>query len=295
MSRASSARERAGRVVEAVAAWDARQPRLPRPRFFYFDLAVVDQHGQSGPVDSALLAAEFGGGVRAVRNTLFVLDWLKPISLSRAWCVYEIAISLERPVTPRRSHRRHRRLLAMTAVEGDQRRDIDVAHPVAVREAEGLFIADVIGHPLEPSAGHGRFAGVDERHLPGLRLPLVDGHRVEGDVEGDVRHVEEVVGEILLDQIALVAAADHELVHAMGGIELHDMPEDRPAADLDHRLRLEVRFLRDPRSQAASENDCFHRGTGPGGEGNSGRCQRQDPSSSPTPFGQERDLRWQGP
>lgn len=176
--------------------------------------------------------------------------------------LHEIAISLERPVAPRGSHRRHRRLLAVTAVEGDQRRDIDVAHSVAVREAEGLFIADVVGHPLEPSAGHGRFAGVDERHLPGLRLTLVDRHRVEGDVEGDVGHVEEVVGEILLDQIALIAAADHEVVHAMGGIELHDVPENRPAADLDHRLRLEVGLFRDPSSQAASENDCFHRRRG---------------------------------
>ena len=43
-------------------------------------------------------------------------------------------------------------------------------------------------------------------------------------VERDIGHVQKIVGKIFLDEITLVAAADHEVIHAMSGIALHDMP-----------------------------------------------------------------------
>jgi hypothetical protein len=61
---------------------------------------------------------------------------------------------------------------------------------------------------------------------------------VVAQVEGHVGHVEEVVGEVLLDDVALVAEADHEVVEAVVAVDLHDVPQDRPLADLDHRLGL---------------------------------------------------------
>ena len=39
--------------------------------------------------------------------------------------------------------------------------------------------------------------------------------RVVAHVEGHVGHVQEVVGEVLLDHVALVAEADHEVVEAV--------------------------------------------------------------------------------
>ena len=50
--------------------------------------------------------------------------------------------------------------------------------------------------------------------------------------------MQEVVGEVFLDHVALVAAADHEVIDAVGGVDFHDVPENRLAADLDHRLGL---------------------------------------------------------
>src|SRR5262249_31719729 len=76
--------------------------------------------------------------------------------------------------------------------------------------------------------------------------------------ERDVRHVQRVVGEILLDEIALVAEADDEVVEAVGGVDLHDVPQDRPAADLDHRLRTEMRLFADARAHAAGEDHDLH-------------------------------------
>ena len=47
-----------------------------------------------------------------------------------------------------------------------------------------------------------------------------------------------VVGEEeLLDRLGLVAQAEDEVLVPPGGVVLHDVPEDRPAADRDHRLR----------------------------------------------------------
>ena len=49
----------------------------------------------------------------------------------------------------------------------------------------------------------------------GSALLLVHFHLVVGHVEGDIGHVQEVVGEVFLDHIALVAAANDEVVDAM--------------------------------------------------------------------------------
>ena len=83
-------------------------------------------------------------------------------------------------------------------------------------------------------------------------------HRIVGDVEGDIRHVQKVVGKVLLDDITFVAAADNKLVYFMEGVELHDMPENRLTADLDHGLGLDVGFLGNARPETTSEDDCLH-------------------------------------
>ena len=49
--------------------------------------------------------------------------------------------------------------------------------------------------------------------------------------------MQEVIGEILLDHMSLVAATDHEFIDAVSAVDLEDMPKDRLAADFHHRLR----------------------------------------------------------
>jgi len=70
--------------------------------------------------------------------------------------------------------------------------------------------------------------------------------------------VQEVVGKVLFDDIAFVAAADDKVVHTVGGVELHDMPEDWFASDFDHGLWLEVRLFGDAGAEASGEDYCFH-------------------------------------
>ncbi len=70
--------------------------------------------------------------------------------------------------------------------------------------------------------------------------------------------MQEIVREIFFDQVALVTTTDDEIVHAVSGINLHHVPQDGLAADLDHGLRLEVGLLGNTGPQTASKNDCLH-------------------------------------
>ena len=51
------------------------------------------------------------------------------------------------------------------------------------------------------------------------------------------------VEEILLLHLGLVAQAGRTR-EPVGGVDLHDVPQDRPVADLDHRLRPDGGLLR---------------------------------------------------
>src|SRR5205085_4975778 len=64
--------------------------------------------------------------------------------------------------------------------------------------------------------------------------------------------------KVLLDDVALIAQTDNEIGDSVRGIDLHDMPQDRISADLHHRLRAQMGFLRDPRAAPAREDDRLH-------------------------------------
>lgn len=87
-------------VLDAVRAWQMRQAEkgLEGPWFYYFDLAVVNQHGQKGTVGFEVLRSEFGDSVAACGRTLLVLRWAdsSELATSRAWCIFEVATSLEK-------------------------------------------------------------------------------------------------------------------------------------------------------------------------------------------------------
>ena len=78
-------------VLDAVAALEAREGTSA---FYYFDLLVVNQHGQGAVVPFEVLRDEFGRSVKAIGRTLLVLRWANPIPLQRAWCVFEMATTL---------------------------------------------------------------------------------------------------------------------------------------------------------------------------------------------------------
>src|SRR6185369_229865 len=83
---------------------------------------------------------------------------------------------------------------------------------------------------------------------------LVNLHGVLFEINGDVRRVQEVIGEILLDQITLVSKADDEIVYPVKRIGLHDVPEYRLPADFHHWLRAYRCLFAQPCAETTGKN-----------------------------------------
>ena len=83
-------------------------------------------------------------------------------------------------------------------------------------------------------------------------------HGVGGHVKSDITGMQKIVGEILLNNITLIATANDEIVDAEMAVDLQDVPKNRFAADLDHGLGAHASFLGDACTEAACENDRFH-------------------------------------
>ena len=116
----------------------------------------------------------------------------------------------------------------------------------------------MVRNPLQPPTCHRGLTGVDQRHAPRLGILVMYLHTVFGHVEGDIRHVQEVIGEVFLDHIALVTTADHEIGDTMSAIDFHNVPQDRTAADFDHGLGTQVAFFGNPRAQTTGKYHGFH-------------------------------------
>src|SRR6185503_12920294 len=66
--------------------------------------------------------------------------------------------------------------------------------------------------------------------------------------------------EVLLEHLALVAEREHEIAVTVMRVVFHDVPEDRPAPDVDERLGLELGLLAHARALTAAQNDDLHLG-----------------------------------
>jgi len=154
----------------------------------------------------------------------------------------------------RRADARDRGELAVLLVERDRLRHVDVRQAVTVGEQEVRRL-EVLRDAGEPRAGHRLGAGVhagDAPVAPG-RAVVVDpvrGRQVDREVGLHRREVEEVA----LDRVGHVAEAQDEVLVPVAGVERHDVPEDRLARDLDHRLGPTLGLLAEPRPLAAAQD-----------------------------------------
>ena len=67
-----------------------------------------------------------------------------------------------------------------------------------------------------------------------------------------------VVEEELLDDVGLVAEAQHEIAVTVLAVILHHVPQDRLMADRDHRLRDALGIFADARAEPAAEQNDLH-------------------------------------
>ena len=143
-------------------------------------------------------------------------------------------------------------------MEGNFGGDIDIGNSVAVGEAERLVWFEVLCDSFQAATCCCVFTGINQGYFPRFGFLLMYLHAIVLQVEGDVRCMEKVVCKVFFDDIAFVAAADDKVVDSVGGVELHDMPEDWLASDFDHGFWLEVRLFGDAGAEASCEDDCFH-------------------------------------
>src|SRR5271170_3146792 len=160
--------------------------------------------------------------------------------------------------TTGRLSRGHRREPPFLAVQINCGAHVDVADAVSVGQAEFSFFAEIGEDPLDAAANHRLVARVDQRHAPGLRRGVVDLHAVVPHVKGYVRLVQEIVLEVLLDDVPLVAKANNKVINSLSGVYFHHVPNDGHSAHFNHRLRLDVSLFRESRAQAASKYYRFH-------------------------------------
>ena len=143
-------------------------------------------------------------------------------------------------------------------MELDGGANINIADAIAIGKTKSFLIGNVGGDTLEAAASHGVVTGIHQGYFPRFGFLVMHFHAVIGHVKGDVGHVQEVVSKVLFDDVALVAAADDKVVHAMGGIPLKNVPKDGLATHFDHGFGFEVGFFGYAGAQATGQDDGFH-------------------------------------
>ena len=141
----------------------------------------------------------------------------------------------------------------------DHGRQIDVGEAVAVVGEEHLLALDMGAHRKQALADVPPQPGVDHGDAP-VALGIAEGlDRVAEARDHAVRiDMRPVVQEELLDDVRLVAEAEHEIAVAVLAVVMHQVPEDRLVADRDHRLRDVLRIIANSGAETAAEQNCFH-------------------------------------
>ena len=91
---------------------------------------------------------------------------------------------------------------------GEQRSQVDIAQAVAIGEQERAGIADPGRQALQPTAGAGLEAGVDEMNEPGLAALAVQGRLLAPEVDGEVAGHGAVMQKVVLEGLGAVSQGE---------------------------------------------------------------------------------------
>src|SRR5262245_43168909 len=93
-------------------------------------------------------------------------------------------------------------------------------------------------------------------YLPVLARLAVANHFSGYHLHREATHQVCIVDEESFDGLALVSQRDNELGKPVRAVVLQDVPQDRPTADLDHRLWTGFGFLGKPGPESTGQ---YHR------------------------------------
>jgi hypothetical protein len=138
-----------------------------------------------------------------------------------------------------------------------------IGQDVAVVAQEDVLVVEVMAHGPQALADGRVEAGVDEADPPVVDVALeqLDGAAAAAQDEV-VRDGLGVAEEVLLDRVGAVPEAQDEVLVAEVRVVAHDMPQDGPISDRDHRLRDRLGHLAEAQTLPPAEQHDLH-GTTP--------------------------------
>src|SRR5262245_48883578 len=97
-----------------------------------------------------------------------------------------------------------------------------------------------------------------------MHHPAFPFHAMTGDIslrqiDGHAAAQRLVIEKKAFDGLALITQRDKEFLESEMRKMFDDVPKHRIAADFHHRFGLELSFFCQPRAQATSEDDYFHK------------------------------------
>src|SRR5437762_2772945 len=130
-------------------------------------------------------------------------------------------------------------------------------------EGVALEHAPVVGREvLEELALEDEEPAVDEAVRDGRLLAELDHARAArhqlAEARGRPHAGDRADAAVPLVERQQLAEVEHELVEPVVRVDLHDVPEERAATDLDHRLGAELRLVAQPCAETTAQDDDFH-------------------------------------
>jgi hypothetical protein len=86
----------------------------------------------------------------------------------------------------------------------------------------------------------------------------VNFHRIGGHIHGNIGVPGIIIDKILFNDVRFIPGEDYEFVKPPIGIQLHDMPENRPSANFYHGLGAQIRFFGEAGTISSGEEYYFH-------------------------------------
>src|SRR6185503_13242521 len=131
--------------------------------------------------------------------------------------------------------------LPVGPMELEQVVEINIADSIAVSEHEGTITEERF-ESFETSARIGLLSGVLEMNNPVFRFILsVDPTAGKVDTHAAVKQMK--IHEEAFDDFTTISQGDEKLFQTELSVVLHDVPENRPPSDFNHRFRSNLRLF----------------------------------------------------
>ena len=126
---------------------------------------------------------------------------------------------------------------AMLLVESHSICNIYIADRIAICKQKSL-IPNVFLHSLQTSASHSIKTSINDSHLPGLHMSLMDRHFILSMciIEGHIADSTEIIAEPVLNKLLLITRTYDKFIKPIPGILFHDVPHNRHSPNINHRF-----------------------------------------------------------